>query len=113
MMGAALIKVLWVARWVEIARRSCSVVHDSCATPPGPRSCNGRARQELTLGIRRPYAGCSLPLLTIVNAIATFVTVAIQQAAAILAARELVIIVEARSFDGANRTVVIGDIDVN
>src|SRR6516225_9508796 len=54
--------------------------------------------------------GGSIPLLAIVDAIATLITVAVQQAPAILPARKLAFIVEARSFDGANRTVVIGDI---
>src|SRR5215472_6448811 len=52
----------------------------------------------------------SIPLLTIVDAIASLITVSIQQAPVILPAGELAFIVEARSLDGANRTVMIGDI---
>jgi len=68
----------------------------------------GGARQELTPGVHT--SGRFKPLLTIVDAIAALITVAVQQAPAILPARKLAFIVEARSFDGANRTVVIGDI---
>ena len=36
LVARSLINVLWAVRSVEIARRSCSVVDNYCATSPGP-----------------------------------------------------------------------------